>query len=707
MKRTRYLPNGSFWAKQPMARYATLFSLGCLLGRIVLGPCIQFGWFAALLLFAWIFCIIQFRNTLGISKWKQHFLMRGASISVFVLVSGILMAMLTLPDHQIHASVASRLGKSSAYLIEVISEPRLKSDKLTVDCKLIQEILPQRNFPLYGTVRVQIYGGLPVNVQLNSQLVVFGRLTEPQYSRIPGDFDYHGFLESKGIFAQIRVDTSSVFHLSQTVNSIQRIAFKWRGALLKRFSNQILQPDEMQVASALLLGDRTEMSSNLLKEYSSGGIIHILAVSGLHVGLIYQALVFLMGFIPFLKKFKLDLFLIILLLWIYATMTGLSPSVNRAVCMFTLIAFAGILNRKVSPFNMLGSAAFILLLISPGAIVDMGFQLSFAAVWGILSTRPVLDMVQLIHSKFLRFISGPIIISIAAQLATAPVALFAFGTFPVWFLPANLIAVPLSTLLTYLGLVTLIVSDIPFLGNGLMTLFAWGLKLLNAWARLIGGLPWAKLDNVYIHGFEFFFFSISIIGFFSMLLSRSKFKYILILMSLLAGFSVGGMFNWFSNHAAKSMIYCSSTMLHLHHVDRDTIHHSILLSGQHLLEEPHRFQLDLSEALQSGRPVIIHTAISVQFQPRNYSGVYCSDGHLWKMVDVPTDLNRLESNACLVIVDFNPKTLQLLKDGDIKQRYIIPAPWLSFKQRKLLLQTAIQLNWNMKDPKKSGWFYLN
>jgi len=110
--------------------------------------------------------------------------------------------------------------------------------------------------------------------------------------------------------------------------------------------------------------------------------------------------------------------------------------------------------------------------------------------------------------------------------------------------------------------------------------------------------------------------------------------------------------------------------------------------------------------LQTGQPVVVNTYISAPIQSGINWGIFSWNAHLLKTVEFPADLNHLETNACLIIVDFNPRTLQLLKDWDTKQRYIIPAPWLSFKQRQHLLQTAVQLKWNVKDPKKSGWFYM-
>jgi ComEC/Rec2-related protein len=519
----------------------------------------------------------------------------------------------------------------------------------------------------------------------------------------PDEFDYASFLNSKGVSSIIRVDSSHIFNFSHNKFSFQRLAFHWRSYILKRFHDDVLNSDEKQVASALLLGDRSEMNPELLKDYSSGGIIHILAVSGLHVGLIYQLCIWIFKYFKFLNRNRLDMLLIILILWFYAAMTGFSSSVNRAVCMFTLLSIADFLNRRVSPFNILSSAAFLLLLINPKSIFDMGFQLSFAAVWGILSARPILERLKSLGNKFSSLILTPIIISIVAQIATAPFTLFAFGTFPTWFLPANLFAVPLSTLLTYLGIVALAFSNVPFLGMGLMTLFSFGIRLLNYWAQFISTLPYAQISNLKIGYFELVCFSISVFILFYLLKKRTGKMVVLLFCFLFVGFSFGFLKSMRIKKLFESLVFVCDNSLHLHTYSNSFDHHYVLFSIAAPKSSIPEFEKLINSSFIRNEQVILHPILVNKFQQTNPMNLLILKNDTLVQVDFNSPTSIVSRYHHIIVLNTKVETLDYLENANLNLGCIIPVPWLSARQKKSLKNLSLKWGIEYFDPEMSGW----
>ena len=688
------------WSIQPFSRLAIFFASGCLLSKaltfstlnLIILSCI------GILLFAF-FTYLYFKTPLILKQ--IIFALRGFFIWVIFLSAGLLNGIIS--QNLIPSQLDSFIGKNLVLIIQIESEPRIKSGNLTIDCKILQILYDSKYYSLDSKIRVQIIDGSPEAFKFAQRKLICGKLYYPNPSSMPGEFDYVSFLKSKGISSIIRVDSSHIINISGEEFSFQRIAFNWRSSILKRFHDDILKPDEKQVASALLLGDRSEMNSELLKEYSSGGIIHILAVSGLHVGLIYQLCIWIFKYFKFLKRKRIDMLLIITILWVYASMTGLSPSVNRAVCMFTLFSFADFLNRKVSPFNILSSAAFILLLIKPDAIFDMGFQLSFAAVWGILSARPILDLIKGLGRKSATFILTPIIISILAQIATAPFSLFAFGTFPTWFLPANLIAVPLSTILTYLGIAALMFSDIPYLGNWLMIFFSLGIRSLNNWAQFISTLPYAQLSNLKIGIFELMCYSISVFLLFYFFKKRTGKLYLLFLCSLFVGVSSEFFKSIRNTKHKESLVFSSDNSLHFHSYYNSIDHHYLLFSNAPTISSFPDFEKLVPPSFIQTKLVSLHPVYVNKYLNRSHSSVFFFNGYKLLHVDYSKPVKVLSHKQMVIVLNSNIETLKYLEKHKMNLRCIIPVPWLYAKHKIRIRNFASKCAIEFYDPEKSGW----
>lgn len=688
------------WSVQPFSRIAIFFAFGCLLSKAIPFSTQNIIILSCLGIVTFVILTYLYFNT-PISLKQSIFTIRGVFIWAIFLFAGLLNGINS--QHSIPNNLHSIVGKNLIFIIQIDSEPRIKSGNLSIECKVFKFFYNAQYYSFDSKIRVQIKNGDPDAFQFAQRKLICGKLLYPNPTSKPGEFDYASFLNSKGISSIIRVDSSHIFNFSDDDFSFQRLAFYWRSSILKRFHDDVLNPDEKQVASALLLGDRSEMNPELLKDYSSGGIIHILAVSGLHVGLIYQLCIWIFKYFKFLKRNRLDMLFIILILWFYAAMTGLSPSVNRAVCMFTLLSLADFLNRRVSPFNILSSAAFLLLLIKPDAIFDMGFQLSFAAVWGILSARPILERIKGLGSKFLLLLLTPIIISIVAQIATAPFSLFAFGTFPTWFLPANLFAVPLSTLLTYLGIAALVFSNIPFLGMGLMTLFSLGIRTLNYWAQFISTLPYAQISNLKIGYFELMCYSISVFILFYFFKKRRGKMVVLFLCSLFVGVSSGFFISLISKKPSESLLFSSANSLHFHTYSNSTDHHYVLFSNAAPKSLFPEFEKLINSSFIRNKQVVLHPILVNKFQQTNSMNLLFLNNDTIVQVDFSNPTSFISRYHYIIVFNTKVETIDYLMNINLNLRCIIPVPWLSAKQKKRLQNLSLKREIEYFDPEKSGW----
>ncbi len=327
--------------------------------------------------------------------------------------------------------------------------------------------------------------------------------TEPPKN--PGAFDYQCYLHYRNLHYQAFVRDSAAFGLIDRGhgNWLRRTAYAWRERLLLMLREYFPTQDEYAVASALLLGYKEDLSEELRTTYAQTGSMHALAVSGTHVGLVYAALYFLIRRIPWRGGWKRwgDMVLVLLGIWVFALITGASPSVLRASMMFTLFLVGKALYRQASTWNVLGATAFILLLYNPYNLFDLGFQLSFAAVAGIVGIMPVL---QRYLPRLPRRLDGAwavLLVGIAAQLGTLPLSLYYFHQFPVYFWLAGWVVILGGALYMWGAGVLLVLHPLlpqvaEVLGAGLY----YGLWGMNQVLRFIQHLPGSVVQGIWLSG---------------------------------------------------------------------------------------------------------------------------------------------------------------------------------------------------------------
>lgn len=316
---------------------------------------------------------------------------------------------------------------------------------------------------------------------VDHQIMVVSKLQALKPPLNPFQFNYKAYLENKNIYAQINSDYSSSTILKTTNPSVLGFANTVRQSIITKLENYSFKPDELAVIKALLLGYRQDISKNLYEDYANAGAIHILAISGLHIGIILIMLNFLLGF---LKRYKYGLYIktgiILILLWSFALIAGLSPSVLRATTMFTALAIGMNLKRPYNSMNTLAISAFVLLLINPFLLFEVGFQLSYLAVIGIVTVFPMLKPLVRSKYKIPNKIWELLAVSFSAQIGILPLSLFYFHQFPGLFFISNVLIIPFLGLILGFGFFIILLTLLNTPQNILFDIYGYVIHVMNS-----------------------------------------------------------------------------------------------------------------------------------------------------------------------------------------------------------------------------------
>ncbi|HON19139.1 MAG TPA: ComEC/Rec2 family competence protein [Salinivirgaceae bacterium] len=314
-----------------------------------------------------------------------------------------------------------------------------------------------------------------------------------------GEFDYKGFSARRGIYYTAQVDSSvaqTVFHIEPSI--FKRFESKIKNSILSLMDRYGFAADEKSVLLALTTGDKSLLDNNIRSSFSAAGLMHILAVSGLHVGIIYLILLYLLKPI---QNFRGGVYvrniIAIILLFSYAVFTGMTPSVLRATLMFSFLIIGQMFNRKYSSINSLFASAFILTLFNPNFIYDVGFQLSYVAVLGIILFYKPINAWVTSENSFLTKVWSMCALSLAAQIATTPISLFYFHQFPTYFLLGNLLIVPLVGFIIQGALLFFAFGFWETIANILAFGVRFLIKVMLNYAAWVETLPASVISNIF------------------------------------------------------------------------------------------------------------------------------------------------------------------------------------------------------------------
>jgi competence protein ComEC len=317
----------------------------------------------------------------------------------------------------------------------------------------------------------------------------------------PEEFDYAKYMMYHMMASSTYLKSGSWKIIDQTeISGLKRQMISLRTHLLDIYRKAGLEGDEFAVAAALSLGYKDKLHDKLRHAYSASGAMHVLAVSGLHVGIIYMVMYFLLS--PLRRKKKLmylQVVIIVIAIWFYALLTGMSPSVTRAAVMFSFISAGSLFKQHINIYNILAASAFVTIAVNPFVITELGFWLSYLAVLSIVTFyKPIYRLLN-VRNRILDKLWSLVAVSIAAQIGTAPLTVFYFHQFSNYFILTNILVIPVVTIIVYAAMLVFLVSfALPVLAVYAGQAMAFLVGVLNKLVFFIEGMPGAVSEQLYI-----------------------------------------------------------------------------------------------------------------------------------------------------------------------------------------------------------------
>ncbi len=329
----------------------------------------------------------------------------------------------------------------------------------------------------------------------------------------PAEFNYRAYLSDRQIYHQAFLQQHQVHRLHKgRVKGIISYALELRRKLVGKFHQHIPDKDAAAFASTLILGYRAELSREIINAYSRTGTMHVLSVSGMHVGIVFLVLNFLMKFMSKTQAMRLlRAVLIISTIWFYAMLTGFSAPASRSAVMLSFIVLGKAINRNQNTYNLIAVSAFFLLLYNPFYLMDVGFQLSYLAVAGLVYFQPKIYQCLHLENRIADWVWAYCALSLAAQLATFPISIYYFHQFPVYFLLSNLVIVVPVALMMYAGILLMISpfdGSFYYLGQGLYYLISYTNDILF----YIESLPWSSIRGIWIDQIQYMLLCLLMLG---------------------------------------------------------------------------------------------------------------------------------------------------------------------------------------------------
>ncbi len=429
------------------------------------------------------------------------------------------------------------ISNTKSFVATITDLPVIKDvyTKLTVEVNCIKD----QNYWHYteGKSIIYIKNDREHNLSIGDEILIdskFNFISEPKN---PGEFDYKTFLEERNIFHSVYANSSQLKIISKKAPnfSLIHLSTQIKSNLVSVLRNSGLSQEAFSICSALLVGYDDEIDGAVMKSFSHSGTLHILSVSGMHTGVLYGILVFLFSLFDKRDQFKKIKFCcIFFFLILFVFITGLSPSVLRAAIMLTLILFGKTFYKQGNSYNTLLLSAFLLLLYNPYLLKDVGFLLSYLAVFGIMYFYPMLSKLYVFENKILQWLWTSVLISIAATLFTLPVSLYNFHQFPIWFAFSNLIIIPISMLIMCFSTLLLVFYKIAIISKLLVAAINWMTAMMLNLASFTDDPQFGYIDFIPFDTVDVVFMSTIIVMTFTVIMTK-RYKHVLLL-----GFAIIG-----------------------------------------------------------------------------------------------------------------------------------------------------------------------
>ncbi|RCT54025.1 ComEC/Rec2 family competence protein [Winogradskyella sp. KYW1333] len=533
--------------------------------------------------------------------------------------------------------------KNNIFIFKVVG--RLKSD--AYNDKYIVKIKSINNQESSGKILINIkHDSLKSTLGIDDIVFASTIVNDIQKPLNPYQFDYRKYLELKQVYHQLYLNSDALKIITNNKTTIYGYADKLRVAINKNLIEAGFKNDVLGIINALLLGQRQSIDKSIYNSYVNSGTIHILAVSGLHVGILLWILNFILRPFLYLRNGRiLRPLIIIILLWSFAVIAGLSPSVTRAVTMFSIISIAMHYKRPTNIYNTLFISAFLILLFKPIFLFEVGFQLSYLAVFGIVSFQPILYKLWkpkfLIPDKLWQIFT----VTLAAQIGVVPISLFYFHQFPGLFFISNLVVIPFLSLILGFGLFVIIMALLDGLNKTIVDVYSFIIELLNDFISWI-----AQFESFLLKDIPFTIFQV-----------------------LLAYLIVVGAIQTYKKRVFKWLAICFIGVIGFQVIQLNTKHHS--LSDVFIVFNKSRFTM-IGQKLNS--QLIVHH--NLNSEKRKYDNVISN-------YKIGESISEVVEDSIQYLYNFqNNKILVIDSLGVYKN--------LSFKPDMILLRNSPKINLN-------------
>jgi competence protein ComEC len=382
------------------------------------------------------------------------------------------------------------------HTIQITIQEKLKSTKnnhrYLANIKLIDDKI------IFGKILLNLKkDSISRGIETGMRLKISSQLIKNFKPNNPNQFDYGKYLESKGIYAQVFLDYSQIKISTKTDKTIGYYTAKFRNRIIKNLEKSNFKKEELAVITALILGQQQDISQEVLQDYQYAGAVHILSVSGLHVGFILIFLTFILQPLP-KNKYGNTIRAIIILssLWLFALVAGMAPSVVRSATMFSFVAIGLFLNRETNMYHNILVSLFLILLIEPLFLLDIGFQLSYIALFFILWLQPLLKSLWKPKNKIITYFWDILTVSFAAQIGAMPLSIYYFHQFPGLFFVTNLVLIPILSIIMALGVLLMLLAYFNVAPTFLIKIVEISIGLMNFFIKKIASIETFVIKDI-------------------------------------------------------------------------------------------------------------------------------------------------------------------------------------------------------------------
>ncbi|HET8810592.1 MAG TPA: ComEC/Rec2 family competence protein [Flavobacteriaceae bacterium] len=533
----------------PLIKFSLCFVLGILLG-FWLPVSVQQIFPVAAGIFV-LFLLVYFRT--------RNQLWQGVSFGLLAFALVVSLGMLTAgmsspknnPEHYVHSIGLEKTASEPVLVVGKVAKtlnPNRYSDKYILK---LQQLGKQK---VEGKILLNLRkDSVAKPISVGDKVFAIATLLPINKPRNPHQFDYNAYMKTRGVFRQIFVSSEEIRVVKTGQPGLLGYAENVRDKIVESLRENGFSKTQTAMIQALLLGQTQDITDKTYDQYAAAGVIHILSVSGLHVGFILAMLNFLLKPLEWIRYGKYaKIILLIVLLWGFALLAGFSSPVVRSVAMFSFVAIGLNWQRKTNLINILFMSLFVILLVAPRFVFDIGFQLSYLAVFSIVVFYPKVFGLYRPKTVVDKFIWGSFCLTFAAQIGVLPLSLFYFHQFPGISFFSNLVVIPYVGVLLAACILVIFLAAIGLLPEFLVNWTGAGIDLLNAFVAWCAAQERFLFQNIHFSSLQML---TSYLLIFCLVLAMWKFSFRKLTACLVACLLLLGACTYEKKQAAQSNLF--------------------------------------------------------------------------------------------------------------------------------------------------------